>query len=50
MKVLVLNFVILNDLIGLEDRVLLNLDHLVDQCLDDADAHIVVGGLSFVVD
>ena len=50
MQMLVLNFVVLNHLVGLKDRVLLNLDCLMDESLDDSNAHVIIRGLLFMVD
>ena len=47
---LVLNFVFLNDLVGLEDGMLLHLDHLVDERLHNSNTHLIVACLVLVID
>ena len=42
MQVLVFNLVALDDFVRLKDLMLLDLDHLMDQCLNDADAHVII--------
>ena len=42
-KMLVLSLMELHDLVGLEYLVLLDLDHLMDECLDNPDAHLIIG-------
>ena len=47
---LVLDFVALHNLVLVEDRVSLDLNHLVNQGLHNANAHLVVARLGLVVD
>ena len=46
---LVLNFVPLDNLVLFKDRMLFDFDHLMHKCFDDADPHIVIVRLLFVI-
>ena len=50
MEVLVFHFVSLDYPVRVEDRVSLDLDHLVDESLHDPDTHLVIARLVLVVD
>ena len=49
MQVLVLNLVILYDAVRLKDRVLFDLNHLMDECLNDPNSHVIVRCLCLVI-
>lgn len=50
MQVLVLYFVLLDHSVRLKDCMLFDFDHLVDQCFNNADTHVIIRRLLFMID